>query len=172
MKHNAARSDSIAQLVEAALECDPKERAQFLEKACPNEPELRAEVESLLRFHQKADKLMERPAYEMSAAILPEEGAELAAGDIVDNYKVLSVLGEGGMGEVYLAEDLKTGAARCTKGSQTRRRFPGHFASFAQRAKNSRGTESRKYRAPLWDGQYAFWFALFCDGVCRGRAAR
>ncbi|HTL78210.1 MAG TPA: serine/threonine-protein kinase [Candidatus Babeliales bacterium] len=107
MKHNAARSDSVAQLVEAALECNPQERAQFLEKACPDDPELRAEVESLLCFQQQAERLMQKPAYEMSAAIFPEEGLELAAGDIVDGYRVLSLLGEGGMGEVYLAEDLK-----------------------------------------------------------------
>src|SRR5215813_9208780 len=105
--HNRERSDLIAQLVEAALECDAAQRTQFLEQTCQDDPELRAEVESLLRFQPEADTLMERPAYEMCSAMFPEEDAELAAGDVVDNYRVLSLLGEGGMGEVYLAEDLK-----------------------------------------------------------------
>ena len=105
--HKAAKSDAVAQLVEAVLELDPVERSLFLENACRDDPDLREEVESLLRFQAHADKLMQKPAYEMSSTILAEGRAELATGDVVDNYRVLSLLGEGGMGEVYLAEDLE-----------------------------------------------------------------
>ena len=105
--HKGVAPDAVAELVEAVLELDPVEKNEFLENACRDHPELREEVESLLQFQQEAHRLMQKPAYEMSSAILAEKRAELATGDVVENYKVLSMLGEGGMGEVYLAEDLK-----------------------------------------------------------------
>ena len=102
-------NDRIAEIVESVLERDPSERAEFFEKACRDDVELRKEVESLLRFAETATDFIEKPAYEIAAETIIDPGGELKAGEKLGEYKILSLIGEGGMGEVYLAEDTKLG---------------------------------------------------------------
>ena len=99
--------DRIAEIIEAALERDPAERAQFLNEACREDAHLRAEIESLLAFQEKAREFIEAPAYEMVSRLFVENKGALKPGQLVGDYKVVSLLGEGGMGEVYLVEDTK-----------------------------------------------------------------
>jgi eukaryotic-like serine/threonine-protein kinase len=102
-------SERVAGIVESALECDPSGRAEFCEKACGDDVDLRKEVESLLGFMEKATEFIEKPAYEIAAETIVAPGGELKAGEELGEYKILSLIGEGGMGEVYLAEDMKLG---------------------------------------------------------------
>ena len=102
-------NERIAEIVESVLERDPSERAEFFEKACRDDVELRKEVESLLRFAETATDFIEKPAYEIAAETIIDPGGELKAGEKLGEYKILSLIGEGGMGEVYLAEDTKLG---------------------------------------------------------------
>src|ERR1044072_2388840 len=99
--------ERVAEIVEAALERAPAERAQFLNTACGNDIALRAEVESLLGFQNQARDFIESPAYEIASRILVEQDGELTPGQTLGDYQVLYLLGEGGMGEVYLATDKK-----------------------------------------------------------------
>ena len=86
-----------------------RDEAEFFEKACRDDVELRKEVESLLRFAETATDFIEKPAYEIAAETIADPGGELKAGEKLGEYKILSLIGEGGMGEVYLAEDTKLG---------------------------------------------------------------
>src|SRR5262245_32619008 len=95
----------IEQLYHAALEHEAREA--FLAEACAGEDELRHEVESLLRFHKRADNFIEAPALEVAAELRAKELEEPMIGRMIDHYEVLALLGEGGMGEVYLALDTK-----------------------------------------------------------------
>jgi len=103
------RAERVAEIVDRALETQGDERAKLMAELCGNDSELRQEAESLLNFEAKARGFIESPAYESAAHAFVEGVAELRIGQTLGDCKILSLLGEGGMGEVYLAEDQTLG---------------------------------------------------------------
>src|SRR5262245_33479082 len=103
------RYKQIGQLYHAVLELEPGARAAFLDNSCGDDGELRREVESLLRAHDKAGNYFAAPAMEAAAGLLAEQIHPSLVGHSVSHYQVLSLIGAGGMGEVYLAEDTRLG---------------------------------------------------------------
>jgi Tol biopolymer transport system component len=95
----------VEELYDDALDLDVDERAAFLDQACAGDEELRREVESLLAWHERAGDFIVAPALEAAASMLAEE--QSLAGRQVHHYRILSLLGAGGMGEVYRALDLR-----------------------------------------------------------------
>ncbi len=103
------RYRQIGDLFHAALEVDSDERAAFLERACADDPALRREVESLLASHQQASGFIASPALAVAAGLLAESETDALLGRTIARYRVLSLIGAGGMGRVYLAEDTELG---------------------------------------------------------------
>src|SRR4051812_7315032 len=95
----------IKELFLAALEREPVERRAFLEAACACDEEARVEVESLVAAHEREGEFIDAPAARMAAGLLAEGHGGLEAGRRVGSYEIVSTLGEGGMGKVYLARD-------------------------------------------------------------------
>src|SRR5215472_2317872 len=82
----------------------PEERAAFLDRACGHNSALRAEVEALLRAHERSGDLLDLPEKAQPTTDLP---AHEAPGIIIGPYKLLEQIGEGGMGMVWMAEQTE-----------------------------------------------------------------
>jgi serine/threonine protein kinase/Tol biopolymer transport system component len=103
------RWQQIEQLFHAALEHAPNDRAAFLRDACAGDDSLLREIESLLAQETAADRLLEVPARDAAANMSNKPQAQSFVGRQVGSYQVISLLGVGGMGEVYEARDTKLG---------------------------------------------------------------
>ena len=163
------RWKQIDRLAQEAFSLEPRERASFLDGACAGDGDLRREVESLIAYQEKAADLMEMPALEAAAASLANSKGESVMGETFGRYKVLGILGEGGMGTVYLAQDTSLGRKVALK------LLPGYFTEdkdrvrrFEQEARAASALNHPNiltiYEVGRTDGRY-FIATEFIDGV-------
>jgi serine/threonine protein kinase len=125
------RWQRVARLYEAASVLPTEERAAYLRDACEDDEALREEVRSLLASEAAAGDFLNAGALRDAAHVLVEDNFLSLVGERLDHYEVLSLIGSGGMGEVYRARDLRLGRdvaikvlpALVTQSADARRHF-------------------------------------------------
>src|SRR5438552_6331182 len=103
------RWQQIKILLQSALEREPGQRAAFLAEACADDESLRSDVESFIGSYEQAGDFIEAPAFELMADSLTNLKGASFIGQSFGPYKILEHIGAGGMGDVYLAEDVRLG---------------------------------------------------------------
>jgi serine/threonine protein kinase len=93
----------VKAVLQAALELDPRARANFLDSACAGRDSVRGEVESLLQSHERDETLLEQPVAIDIADFVVSTTSAAWVGRHLGPYELVEAIGEGGMGTVYLA---------------------------------------------------------------------
>ena len=165
---NAERWQLVQTLFHGASELPLGERRMFLDEACADDPELLTEVEALLDADERGVDILERGVADIARDVLDDEAK--GPGQRIGRYRLLRVIGEGGMGIVYLAErDSQVGGQVAIKilrdawlSPARRERFSNEQRTLAQLTYPS---IARFYDADtLTDGTP--WFAMeYVEGV-------
>ncbi|MCI0390274.1 MAG: protein kinase [Acidobacteria bacterium] len=105
----AERWRQVEDLFHEALDRAPNARGAFLDLACADDQALHEQVEGLLASYDDAGDFIEKPVMDdsLSSEAKASRPSESIIGHKIGNYEILSLLGAGGMGEVYLARDVR-----------------------------------------------------------------
>jgi WD40 repeat protein/serine/threonine protein kinase len=96
--------NKAGEIFQNAIEIEnPEERASYIENACKNDTKLRAKVDTLLKAHEQAGDYLEAPAIGTDVTLNSPVQIE-GPGMKIGRYELLSLIDEGGIGLVYLAE--------------------------------------------------------------------
>jgi len=95
--------DKIKSLFQQVIELIPEERGAFLEEHCKDDPELKKEIESLIKSHGKSEGLLEITSVQSQELDILKDSPDSFIDMTIGKYKVEKQIGDGGMAVVYSA---------------------------------------------------------------------
>lgn len=95
----------VEEVLQAALDHSPADRAAFLNEACAGDEELERETSSMIAAYDDASDFFAEPAMARDARVIINSDAQMHPGRVIGPYQIIRHIGSGGMGEVYLAHD-------------------------------------------------------------------
>lgn len=96
------RWQQIEDLFHTALERESEARAAFLYEVRASDPDLFAQVQKLINAHELSDSFIDSSAYELATETLADSEPVRLEGQTISHYRIVSRIGRGGMGEVFL----------------------------------------------------------------------
>jgi serine/threonine protein kinase len=106
---NTTRWKQIEEIFAHATALDAEDKERYLSSVCAKDPSLREEIESLISSHEEDSPFMKKPILDVGLHLMATEGGIVSLGERVAQYTIVSRLGSGGMGVVYLAIDSRLG---------------------------------------------------------------
>ena len=135
---NSARLSRIEEIYHLAADKDRGDWDELVRNECGDDDNLRQEVLSLLSYEEISDSFIDSSPDAIAAEMFSEEERAPLIGKTIGHYDIKRLIGVGGMGEVYLADDTLLGRKVAVKlVPPDLAQYRGHLNRFKQEAKSA-----------------------------------